>query len=202
MPTRKHVEAALNSLSTASKDIRSVIEQTLERIVGQNRGSRSLAMRILSWTACCRYSLSLSELQHAIAVDDKGPSFDQQKIPEIEGIISVCFGLVLFHKSQNAVRLAHDSNRAWLQENWKNWLPHAEKDIASTCITYLTYTVFEDGPCTSHDAYKLRLRSYPLLRYATCNWGYHAITCNLEGTSLILDFLANPAKLLRRTRSL
>jgi hypothetical protein len=102
-PTRRHVEAAVNNFTTKSEALQSFFEQTLGRIMDQNPESRSLAIRTLSWIACCRDCLSLSELQHALMVENPRQGFEKRGIPELDSIISVCCGLAFADESRNIV---------------------------------------------------------------------------------------------------
>jgi Ankyrin repeats (3 copies) len=194
-PTRRHIEGVLNNLTTAHETFQPFYEQSMNRIMDQIPESKSLAIRTLSWIAYSRDSLTLSELQHALAVEDAKPGFDEHGIPEIESIISVCYGLVAFDEFRNTVSFSHQTVRACLKQNQRIWLPDAERDIATTCVTYLSYNAFENGPCSSHRDFTLRLHSYPLLTYAAHNWGHHAVACKLEEENLILNFLSNRSKL-------
>ncbi|KAK8926864.1 Ankyrin repeat, PH and SEC7 domain containing protein secG [Metarhizium anisopliae] len=41
------------------------------------------------------------------------------------------------------------------------------------CVTYLSLSVFQDGPCQTDAAFANRLQSNPLYDYAANNWGHH-----------------------------
>lgn len=49
----------------------------------------------------------------------------------------------------------------------------AQERIASACLTYLTFTDFQNGPCTNVNEFISRILTYPLYIYAARNWGYH-----------------------------
>ena len=73
-------------------------EEAMERINGQKEGFRLLANNVLSWITYAKRSLTTTELQHAIAVEDNCPNIDEDNLPEIEDMVSVCAGLVIIDK--------------------------------------------------------------------------------------------------------
>ncbi|KAH6714366.1 hypothetical protein BKA61DRAFT_438732, partial [Leptodontidium sp. MPI-SDFR-AT-0119] len=52
--------------------------------------------------------------------------------------------------------------------------PEAESAIATTCVTYLSFSAFEAGYCETDDELEERLRLNPVYDYAARNWGHHA----------------------------
>jgi len=48
--------------------------------------------------------------------------------------------------------------------------PDAQINIASTCITYLSFSVFEKGPCAGDSELKARFKDYAFLKYAAKHW--------------------------------
>jgi hypothetical protein len=65
-------------------------------------------------------------------------------------------------------------NFAGLLSQQKGWFLDAETDIATICVTYLSFNVFETGICQDDMEFEERLQSYPLYDYASHNWGHHA----------------------------
>ena len=66
----------------------------------------------------------------------------------------------------------------------------------SACITYLSFTVFETGPCTNDTEFEARLRDYALLDYAAKHWGHHARCKEETCQEMVLAFLQNNSKVL------
>jgi ankyrin repeat protein len=113
------------------------------------------------------------ELRHALAVEIDEPELDQSNMPETEDMISVCAGLVTADQESNIIRLVHYTTQEFFERTWENWFPSAQNDIASICLTYLSFDAFETGFCQSDREFLFRQRSYPLYNYAVRNWGYH-----------------------------
>lgn len=51
--------------------------------------------------------LTISELQHALAVEQGAPELDKENIPQVEDMVSVCAGLVMVDEKSNFIRLVH-----------------------------------------------------------------------------------------------
>ena len=69
-------------------------------------------------------------------------------------------------------------------------------EIVRTCLTYLAFDEFENGPCHGDQEFEARLRRWPLLRYAVFKWGLHAQGSAEEPCKdLIMSFLSDSAVL-------
>lgn len=67
----------------------------MDRIEGQAADAQKLAKQVLSWITYAKRPLAPSELQHALAVEIGDDSeLDEDSLPDIEDMISVCAGLV------------------------------------------------------------------------------------------------------------
>jgi ankyrin repeat protein len=146
-------------------------------------------------------------------VEAGNSELDEDNIPQIEDMVSVCAGLVTFDKESGIIRLVHYTAQEYLERTQKNWFlnaerdiakfksglrqssekpkdllrsnqlysyaahnlfPHAEAIIASTCLTYLLFDDFKQGPCESEGFIECRVKNYPFLSYAASYWGLHA----------------------------
>lgn len=160
----------------------------MERIGHQIDEQALLAKRILSWLACAERPLSLTELQHALAVELNESSFDEENLPDIEDMISVCAGLITYYENEHVITLVHFTTQEFFEREWAIWFPDAHRKIGQTCVTYLCYDVFSSEPCRNFMEYQARLRNYPFHNYAACNWGHHARRQRLD-EQLVLHLL-------------
>lgn len=82
-------------------------QTTWKRIEAQGDDDVSLAKHTLSWLAYSLQvgSLSIIQLQHALAVDTEAELFDEDNITPEELITSVCCGLVTIDRASELVRL-------------------------------------------------------------------------------------------------
>jgi ankyrin repeat protein len=198
--------------------------ETITRIRSQRKGFRLLAERVLSLLTCAERLLKGSELEEALAVRAGTPTLDRDKRENTRIIVSVCAGLVTVDEDSCIIRLVHDTTRAYLathmfcikpredfttledpmtfnaQKN-DDAMADTQKTFAIICITYLSFTAFQDGVCQTDDEFEERLRSYPLYGYAAQNWGHHAreaITLYQE----VMDFLPYEANVEAASQAL
>ncbi|KAF2183470.1 ankyrin [Zopfia rhizophila CBS 207.26] len=169
-------------------------KQTMERINGQKPGLKELAKQVLSWIICAKRPLTTSELQHALAVEVGEPELDEENLPQIEDMVSVCAGLVTVDKESKIIRLVHYTTQEYFERTQSDWFSDLGGNITEICVTYLSFSVFESGFCQTDDEFEERLRSNPLYDYATRNWGHHARAASIGKEQLILDLLMSEAK--------
>ncbi|KAL7793811.1 hypothetical protein V8C37DRAFT_409391 [Trichoderma ceciliae] len=133
-----------------------------------------LALSALLWITYAKRPLTIVELQHALGVEPGESAFDEQNLPDIELLVSVCAGLVTIDNDSNIIRLVHYTTQEYLQQTHEKWFPEPQSEITTTCITYLSYEVFRSVPCHSYWAFEARFGLYPFYNYAFNYWGHHA----------------------------
>ncbi|RYO80522.1 hypothetical protein DL762_007612 [Monosporascus cannonballus] len=86
---------------------------------------------------------------------------------------------------------------------WKNEIAvvGAHRTIAITCVTYLSFRVFDGGVCQTDDKFEERLRLNPLYNYAANNWGHHARKVSTLYHGMI-EFLEDVAKVEASSQAL
>ena len=133
----------------------------MERIEGQVADQEELAKQVLAWVTCAKRPLTATELQHALAVEVGEPKLDEENLPQIEDIVSVCAGLVTVDKESGIICLVHYTTQEYFERTQSQWFPQAESEITTTCITYLSFNVFESGLCQTDDEFEKRLNWNP-----------------------------------------
>ncbi|KAK6543508.1 hypothetical protein TWF694_000254 [Orbilia ellipsospora] len=178
-------------------------ENAMIRIRDTNDGdSRNLALRIISWITCASRPLKTAELLHALAIEVEGPKdaeneLDEANILEINDVVSLCTGLVKAGEETDVVRLVHYTTQEYFDRTWHQWFPDAHRDIAISCVTYMSYNTFKSGPCLGYYPLEKRRMSKPLYEYAVENWAHHTHIASkgsessLEREPLVLKFLQN-----------
>ncbi|KFY24439.1 hypothetical protein V493_05229 [Pseudogymnoascus sp. VKM F-4281 (FW-2241)] len=187
----KALRAALEKLPTGSEAYDYAYKEAMERIEGQHADSKELAKQALAWITCSKRPLTTLELQHALAVEIGESSIDEENIPEIEDVVSVCAGLVTVDEGNGIVRLVHYTTQEYFERTWNSWFDNALEDIAKTCVAYMLFSTFQTGFCATDDEFEARLRLNPLYDYAARNWAYYACVGSIEVEELILYFLQN-----------
>jgi Ankyrin repeats (3 copies) len=166
----------------------------MDRIEGQLADQEELAKQVLLWITCAKRPLTTSELRYALAVEVGKPEIDEDNLPDLTDMISVCAGLVTVDEMSDVIRLVHYTTQEYFERTQKRWFPTAETDITRICVTYLTFSNFESGLCQADDQFNKRLLTNQLYDYAAHNWGYHAYVALGEVQQLITQLLESEAK--------
>ena len=159
----------------------------MERIQGQRAGFRRLAEKVLAWIVCTHRPLETPDLLHALAIERGERKIDEENVPHIDQVVSVCSGLVTVDRASNVVRLIHFTAQEYFKRTKDRWFPAADEDITTACVTYMSFDAFSSGFCDSYAAYKMRLERHPLYSYAVRNWDTHARSAQCNPA--VLDFL-------------
>jgi hypothetical protein len=194
--TRNEIRKALID---PPKGLDNAYEEAIQRIKSQNDDDRKRAEQVLYWISYALRPLTVVELQHALAVTPSGKLLDKDDLTDEEILVSVCAGLVIIDQESNIIRLVHYTTHQFLERIRLNWFPTAQMEIARTCLTYLSFDIFGEGPCPSDKDMEIRLKENPLLRYAAQHWGHHARgdpETNQTVKTLALKFLEHNLKVM------
>ncbi|RMZ68355.1 ankyrin [Pyrenophora seminiperda CCB06] len=178
--TTKYVKLTLANLSKGSAALDDAYKEAIQRIEGQLSGDYELAKRVLSWITYARRPLTTTEICSALAVEPDEAELDPENIPDVEDLLSVCAGLVVVDQESDVIRLVHYTTQEYFERIRDAWYPGAQHYIASTCITYLSFSIFKTGSCSSDEEFEERLQGSPFLDYAAKHWGEHALTVEDE----------------------
>ncbi|KAL9118356.1 MAG: hypothetical protein Q9187_005101 [Circinaria calcarea] len=194
--TPKAIKLALQKLPKGSEALKIAYGEALERIDGQKPGFKTLAKQVLSWITYAERQLTISELQHALAVEIGENELDEANLPESDDMISACAGLVTVDQESNVIRLVHYTAQEYFERIRLSWAPDAQTEITRTCLTYLSFNAFGPGPCKNDEDFEARLQQNVLLEYAAKYFGWHARAASNEVTKqLVLNFLDGNLKL-------
>ena len=178
--TVKAVKVALQELPKGSKALDLAYEEALQRIESQKLGCQQLAKSIMSWIVCAQKQLTTPELRYALAIEDESSELDEDNLPDMSEVITVCAGLVIIDEKSDVVRLVHYTAQDFFERTTSVWAPFAEEMIAKSCLTYLSLESVVES-CSNFVArkgstgvYDDLCRDNVLVRYAAYYWGYHA----------------------------
>jgi hypothetical protein len=79
--------------------------KAVKQIDEQLPGDRLLARRAISWIVYAQRPLTTKELCHALSIEPGDKALDNDDIYDVEGVISVCAGLVTVDKESSIIRL-------------------------------------------------------------------------------------------------
>ena len=164
-------------------------KKAIQRIKGQLRGDYELAKKVLSWITYAQRPLMTAEICCALAVELGEKELDPENVPDVEDLVSVCAGLVVVDEESAIIRLVHYTTQEYFERIREEWNPSAQLDIASTCLTYLSFGTFRSGSCSTDKEFKERLRQSKFLDYAAKHWGQHTLTVQDKVCELASPFL-------------
>ena len=124
--------------------------------------------------------MTLEKLRCALAVEDGDTDLDEEGLPNREYLLSVCGGLVMITGDTETVRFIHYTVQEYLERSRHSQLSSAQTYLATTCITYLSFSTFAIGSIEnpSFKTFKRYLDDHALLRYASVHWGDHVRECH------------------------
>jgi hypothetical protein len=171
----------------------------MDRISRQTSNDKELAEQLLAWITYAQRPLSLKELQHALATSPGMTDMDHESIVPEQLLTSVCAGLIIIDGNRSIVRLVrkwlitgHDiispfkssladyTAQVYFEKNGQTLFPNAEAYISRTCLTYLSFNVFQE-----HDS-----KDMALLEYAAVHWGDHARRATEDSSAWVQEFLS------------
>ena len=175
-------------LYTGTDALYDAYEEAKERIEGQGQEQCELAKSVISRITYAQRPLTTLELQHALAVEPGERQLNEDNIPDIEDIISVCAGLVTVDEESNVIRLVHYTTQEYFESIRKVWIPNAPANLGLTCITYLSFDNFTSGPSSDDESFEDRLAVNGLLDYAARYWGAHSGQADAQIKEAALTF--------------
>ncbi len=196
MTTKRKVKEALERFSRqkyASHTNRThrAYDEAVRRIDSQNKEYQMIARHALLWITYAERPLDAEELTYALAVEPGKPSFDEDNIPSIEDVVSICAGLVFLDNASGRMRLVHHTAYEYFRDARSDWFPETESAISSSCVTCLSYEILEsDNHEPKHlpefewstvlkfaelaDPNDSHIDSHRLYKYSATYWGHHA----------------------------
>ncbi|KAH8653954.1 hypothetical protein BGZ60DRAFT_386686, partial [Tricladium varicosporioides] len=199
--TLKKIKDVLKNLPIGPKAYDYAYEEAIKRILSHDTDSKELAKQVLSWITSAKRPLATSELQHALGVEIGESQLDEENLPEVEDIVSVCAGLVTVDVESGIIRLVHYTTQEYFNRTQKEWFPNTEASITTICVTYLSFNAFESGICQTEKEFEQRLQLNKLYDYAVHNWGHHAREARTSCQGVI-EFLQKQAQVEASSQAL
>jgi len=89
--------------------------EAMKRITGQDPDTKELAEQVLSWITCAKRPLTPLELRHALAVEVGKSKLDEENLPEMEDMVSVCAGLVTVDEENDIICLIYYTTQEYFE---------------------------------------------------------------------------------------
>jgi hypothetical protein len=97
--------AILSALEKLPKGFEGTYDDAMDRINQQSEERKQMAYCVLSWISYAFRSLSVVELQYALAVREDMTEMDENDLDDEEFLVSVCAGLVTVNGASHQVGL-------------------------------------------------------------------------------------------------
>jgi hypothetical protein len=189
-PTGGEMEDALVSLS---RNLPEAFEETIARIQRLPESRRRLGINTLMWICHAKRTLTVFELSEALSVRHGQTSLSQKHCPSPSMIIECCQGLVILDSESKSIRLAHYAIQEYLVGQSEKLFFKAESNIATTCLVYLLFDAFKEGPCSEGFEIHSRIEKNHFVSYASRYWGVHVRSSETDRNvqQLVFAFLAS-----------
>lgn len=161
----KHVRQKLRNLPTTLNE---TYQAAMQRIKDQESDHRDIAFKTLAWLTYVFRSLSLRELQHALAIEPGHVELDEELIMDGQSITALCAGLVIVDQGTNVVNLVHYTTKKYFEETRYAYFPNFHASITLSCATYLALNALKDA-----NIWEL-VQRFPLACYAAQYMADHA----------------------------
>lgn len=196
--TKADVKRTLLHLST---NLTQAFQSTIQRISNLSDTRRDLAFRTLMWISYARRPLTVSELQHAMALRLEDTDIDRDNFPSVRTLVDCCCGLVEVDHESSIIRLVHHSLEEYLRDHDHGLFKDANLSITRICLKYMMLESMKPLPFKNRTDFRTELVELPFLEYATLEWGHHAYGVPAEDIKdLAVPLLSNSSSLITIAR--
>ena len=152
-----------DALASLSRNLPDAFGETYARIQRLPESRRRIGASTLMWISHAKRSLAVNELSEALSVRLGQVNISPKHCPSSKMIVECCQGLVTLDSESMTIRLAHYAIQEYLIGQSEKLFPCAENNIAATCLTYLLFDAFKEGPCSGEMEIYSRIEKNPFL---------------------------------------
>jgi hypothetical protein len=160
-------------IADLSHSLSGAFADTISRIQRLPESRSRLGMGALMWLTHTPRALTAAELSDALAAQNADNVVNVKYRPTKKTILECCQGLAVVD-AEGYIRLAHYTIQEYIREHGKDFFPQAEATIAATCLRYLVFEDFQDGPWLTEGDIESNMEIYPFLAWAAMYWGQFA----------------------------
>lgn len=182
-------------IESLPESIYGVYDKFMQRVNDQPGNRAKLANRILRWVSHAKRPMTVTELQHALAIESPKSSpgnLNLGRIPTKHAIEDVCMGLVSIDERTLAIHAAHYSIFDYLENRRNHLFEDGRIQVALACVDYLHLDVFRQGACVNDSELDRRLKEYSFAAYAARFWGTHVRETSVDLNRSISTLLQEP----------
>lgn len=180
-------------MADLSHSLNDAFADTISRIQRLPESRSRLGMDALKWLTHTTRVMTESELSDALAIHSKQNAVNAKYRPTTKTILECCQGLATVD-AEGHVRLAHYAIQEYLTDNAEDLFPRAQATIAVTCLRYLVFENFQDGPWAAEREIESIMAMYPFLTWAARYWGQFTrqTEADAEVWSALFNFFSSP----------
>jgi hypothetical protein len=193
------LKSALDKLPSTVTEAYDLI---LCRIKEGGETETNLALRILAWVFHTSNAgvrpLHMEELLHLLFTGESDTVIDDELLPASRNVSIVCQSLIVHDTKSKTVNFTHFSVQEYLR-GYPDFPSVSE--LAKTCIKYLSFEVFRNGPCQTKEELKLRLNKYIAGSFVARFWDVYYRAAEKLSDTTDLSGLRNAAYILLLSES-
>src|SRR5271155_4059854 len=182
--TIKELKLALSNIPSG---LRFAYDATIQRILNQGPSRSRRAFGLMKWVLHAKRPLKSAEIEHAVSIEHESEDIDRDDIVPATTLASLCAGLVVIDEYGD-FRFIHQTVSEYLTKHHSEKFHDADGFLAESCLVYLGYKKFAQGPCEDIYALQARRLQYPAYSYCAHYWHQH-----LMGRDTLCEGLKNAA---------
>ncbi|KAH6909744.1 hypothetical protein BKA70DRAFT_175062 [Coprinopsis sp. MPI-PUGE-AT-0042] len=181
------------TLTVFPTNIEDLYLQTWQRILAQAPSKALLARNTLTWVAHATRSLTIQELQQAVATSPDTHKFVPDRLIQEDVLIGLCHGLVDVEEKTRLVRLVHYTAKDTVEQLIIETSPQPHAFLSAVCLARLTDSGLQGTTLRCKWQLEEALQAEPFLSYAYNSWYIHArkSLADLLTTGRLADFVVN-----------
>lgn len=162
---------------------------------------RNLAIKTLMWISHAKRVLTVTELQHALAVRLDESELDRENFIDPQLVVDSCFGLVEIDGESSTIRFVHYSLHEYLKSHNHGLFENGDMEVTKVCLKYMSLDSVKDLHVKNRQRFIDALNNLPFLDYAATEWGFHAINVDPQVVKdVAMKFLGSNPHLLTAAR--
>ena len=174
-----------NALHKLPEGLNDSYDNAMERTAEHGR-------HLLRLVAYAQRPLSISEVEHALALTPHSDEILDDEIIPARTLISRCAGLVTLDENDEVV-FSHYTVVGYFAERSNHLFGNGHKYMAEICLSYLSLRELQQGPVHGPEEaakFDARIQAYPFFEYASVFWGVHAQSSkDTEVLDIAYDFI-------------
>ncbi|KAI1121892.1 hypothetical protein F5Y10DRAFT_287945 [Nemania abortiva] len=178
-----------------------LFSQIWSRLNDQPPLRATLAKRIFYWLSMSRRTLTLKELQQAIAIEPG--EYHSPQVLELDEMLSppelieeVCMGFVRVSKVNNSILTHPSALPFYFYQFDASFAEEAREYAAKCCVWFLNIKILSRGSFGTQTEFDKMDQEFPFLRYVSQHWGTHLKHSRGDDMQVVAERLLEDYRLL------